>query len=119
MSGENSPVWKGDNVKIPRERHRESAEYRNWRKSVFDRDLYTCQCCGARNGNGKSIKLEAHHINNWASSIDDRYDVNNGITLCYDCHEAFHSVYGIKDNNRYQLDDFINLNNYVLDEKIC
>jgi len=64
MSGENSPLWKGDDLKIPRDRHRECAEYRYWRKSVFDRDRYTCQCCGARNGNGKYIELVGHHIEN-------------------------------------------------------
>lgn len=118
MSGENSPVWKGDDVKIPRERHRENAAYRNWRKAVFDRDYYTCQCCGARNGNGITVYLEAHHINNWATCEDERFSIDNGITLCKDCHIAFHSIYGKKENNREQIDEFIELNNR-LDEKIC
>ena len=118
MSGENSPVWKGDNVKIPRERYRECADYRNWREAVFNRDCYTCQCCGARNGDGKYIYLEAHHINNWASCKDKRYDVDNGITLCKDCHTSFHSIYGKKNNNEEQINEFIELNNR-LDEKIC
>ena len=59
--GELSPVWKGDQV-IHKRLIRGQPEYREWRKSVFDRDLYTCKCCGARNGNGKYIRLEAHHI---------------------------------------------------------
>lgn len=118
MSGENSPVWKGDNVKIPRERHRDNAAYRNWRKAVFDRDYYTCQCCGARNGNGTTVYLEAHHINNWSTCEDERYSIDNGITLCKDCHISFHSIYGKKENNREQIDEFIELNNR-LDEKIC
>lgn len=120
MSGENSPNWKGDKNKIPRERHRNNARYREWRNAVFGRDYYTCQCCGARNGNGKSIILAAHHIKNWSSNIDMRYDINNGITLCEDCHKAFHSCYGIKNNNAEQLNEFIYLNNKdELDEKIC
>lgn len=99
ISGENSPHWKGNNVKIPRDRYRDNADYRNWRKAVFDRDCYTCQCCGSRNGNGKYIRIEAHHIENWASNKEKRLDVNNGITFCIDCHIAFHSIYGKKNNN--------------------
>ena len=120
MSGENSPFWKGDKVKIPRERYRECADYRNWRKSVFDRDCYTCQCCGARNGNGKSVVLASHHIENWATNEEKRYDIDNGVTLCDDCHVRFHSIYGKKNNNIEQLNEFIYLNNKEeLDEKIC
>lgn len=120
MSGENSPVWKGNDNKISRERARNSTSYKNWRKAVFDRDCYTCQCCGARNGNGKYIRLVAHHIENWSSNVDKRFEIKNGITLCIDCHIAFHSCYGIKNNNKEQIDEFIALNNpELLDEKIC
>ena len=83
--GENSPVWKGD-LAIRHRDGRELPEYRDWRKSVFDRDHYTCQCCGNRNGDGKTVYLEAHHIFNWRANVDLRYDVDNGITLCKDCH---------------------------------
>lgn len=119
ISGENSPCWKGDNVKIPRERYRDCADYRNWRKSVFDRDHYTCMCCGARNGNGKYVRLNAHHIENFATNIEGRYDVDNGVTLCTDCHIAFHSCYGKKNNTKEQLDEFILLNKKISDEEIC
>lgn len=81
LTGENNPRWKGDAATTIRN-GRELPEYRHWRKSVFDRDYYTCQCCGARNGNGKYIRLEAHHKYNWKDNPDLRYDVNNGVTLC-------------------------------------
>lgn len=120
MSGENNPAWKGNNIKIPRDWYRNSSEYRNWRNSVFNRDNYTCQCCGSHSGNGKAVKLAAHHIQNWTSCITLRYDKENGITLCDDCHMSFHSIYGIKNNNLEQLNEFIYLNNKgKLDEKIC
>ena len=118
MSGDNSPVWKGDNVKIPREWYRNSADYKNWRNFVFSRDNYTCQCCGTHSGNGKAVRLVAHHIQNWASCEELRYDEKNGITLCNDCHVGFHSIYGIKNNTLEQLNEYIYLNN-KLDEKIC
>ena len=117
--GENSPVWKGGKATTVRD-GRELPEYRDWRKAVFDRDLYTCQCCGARNGHGKYIRLEAHHIKDWKNNVEDRYIIENGVTLCIDCHTLFHSVYGKKGNNQEQYNDFIktyNKNN--IDEKIC
>lgn len=100
-----SPCWKGG-VEYHRI-ERSSIEYRNWRKQVFDRDVYTCQCCGARNGHGHFVRLEAHHIYNWENNIDLRYSFQNGITLCSSCHKLFHSIYGLKNTNQQQLDTFI------------
>ncbi len=115
--GENSPVWKGENATTVRS-GRELPEYRDWRKSVFIRDHYTCQCCGSKNGNGKSIRFEAHHIKNWKDNPNERYDVDNGITLCLSCHTLFHSNYGKKNNNREQLESFIEEYNKI-DKNIC
>lgn len=53
----------------------------DWRKSVFERDNYTCQECGKRGG-----LLEAHHIKPFAYFPESRYDLNNGKTLCLECH---------------------------------
>ena len=114
--GENSPVWKGD-LAIRHRDGRELPEYRDWRKSVFDRDHYTCQCCGNRNGDGKTVYLEAHHIFNWRDNVDLRYDVDNGITLCKDCHLRFHKKYGKRNNTKEQFVEFVN--NYKIDKKIC
>ena len=113
--GENSPVWKGGNASTVRN-GRELPEYRDWRKEVFSRDLYTCKCCRKRNGNGEYINLHAHHIYNWKDNIDKRYDVNNGVTLCVKCHMKFHSIYGKKNNTKEQYDEFLKNN---IDEKVC
>jgi len=69
--GENSPVWKGgvEYHRIERATH----EYIEWRKAVFSRDGYTCQCCGVRNGYGKTVELNAHHILNWRDHPNNRY----------------------------------------------
>ena len=32
-------------------------------------------------------RLNAHHIQKWASASALRFDVDNGITLCYWCHK--------------------------------
>lgn len=58
-----------------------SSEYKEWRKSVFKRDNYTCQMCDKRGG-----KLNSHHIYKFSNNPEFVFDINNGITLCYDCH---------------------------------
>lgn len=68
---------------------RKTSEYRNWRKSVFERDNYTCQICGNRGG-----KLNAHHIERYRNCIERRTDISNGITLCYSCHKKVHHMEG-------------------------
>lgn len=84
-----------------------SQEYKLWRDRIFHRDNYTCQECNQVGG-----KLEAHHkvkfkvlfktflsINPNLDVKKDKeeilklvkiyfpfWDINNGITLCYNCH---------------------------------
>lgn len=111
--GEDNPRWKGG-VAYHRV-ERATFEYNDWRKSVFGRDLYTCQCCHDRNGNGHAVKLCAHHIKNWKDYPEYRYDVDNGITLCESCHNKFHSDYGKKNNNEEQLEEFLNIHG----KKVC
>ena len=64
---------------------RNSGDYSNWRKSVFERDEYTCQYCGQIGG-----KLNAHHIKRFADYPELRLEVANGITLCEECHRKVH-----------------------------
>lgn len=64
---------------------RHCTEYKAWRKSVFERDHYTCQVCGAR-----GVKINAHHRKEYAFFPDLRYDLNNGVTLCVPCHKTVH-----------------------------
>jgi hypothetical protein len=81
--------------------------YYQWRKEVFDRDAYTCQCCRDSNGGN----LVSHHIENFSKNIPKRFDVNNGITLCENCHISFHKSFGWKNNDLIQLMDFIKESN--------
>ncbi len=77
--------WKGGITPINKQ-IRESREYKAWRKSVFERDKYICQECGAKSCEGNTVYLNAHHIKPFAIFIDLRFDIDNGITLCRKCH---------------------------------
>ncbi len=83
--GENCHLWKGGITPINR-KIRQSLEYKLWRESVFKRDNFTCIWCGARNGNGKKIILNADHIKPFALFPELRFAIDNGRTLCVDCH---------------------------------
>ena len=105
--GENSPYWKGDAVNENR-RARDCFEYDNWRKLVFEKNDYVCQCCGIRGG-----RLNAHHIKDFANYKELRYVVDNGITLCSSCHDftvkgSFHNTYGTRGTTPEQLEEYIN-----------
>ena len=66
---------------------RNSPEMRKWRKAVLERDNYTCQICGA---SGPDVELHAHHIQPFKEYKELRFDVDNGETLCRDCHISIH-----------------------------
>lgn len=80
---------------------KEDYNYIRWAALVKERDQYTCQICGLMN-----IELHSHHKNAWNLFIDDRYNVGNGSTLCSDCHEQFHNIYGRGNNTALQFEEF-------------
>jgi len=87
--GSKSPFWKGGKTKLNTlERCR--GEYREWRNGVFIRDSYTCQKCGIKSVSGVVVYLHAHHIKHFAQEPTERFKIENGITLCKDCHLLEH-----------------------------
>ena len=75
-------------IKVVRDRN--TTDYKNWRSSVFIRDNFTCQHCYIY-----GVKLNAHHIKKWSDFEELRFDINNGITLCTQCHKNIHSFGGV------------------------
>jgi len=82
VRGKNNNNWKGgitpENYKI-----RNSEEYKEWRLKVFSRDNFICVLCE----NNESGCLQADHIKKFSLYPDLRLDVDNGRTLCVECHK--------------------------------
>ena len=99
-SRENNHFWKGGKTKLSQQ-IRTSAEYSFWRMQVFKRDFFTCQHCGAKNKKGEKYIFDADHIYPFSKILDDfditsieeaiscekLWDIENGRTLCRDCHK--------------------------------
>jgi len=56
-------------------------DYEKWMITVKIRDNFKCQQCFTDN------RLEAHHIKPYRFFVEDRYKVDNGLTLCGTCHK--------------------------------
>jgi len=95
ITGENNPNWK-NGITLLTKQIRHLLEYKNWIENIFKRDNYTCQKCGHRGGD-----LNAHHRKSFALifqsnniktvedalNCDEFWDLNNGLTLCENCHD--------------------------------
>ena len=99
FAGKNNPAWKGGVTKKTN-KIRNSIEYISWRTQVFERDKFTCKKCGIIGAN-----LNAHHKIPFSELINTKdekliFDLNNGITLCVDCHQKEHPKLNFKINKR-------------------
>lgn len=105
LVGKNNPNYKQDKPNYKRIKERQYSGYKEWRMAVFQRDNFNCVKCG-RNSTSKN-RLAAHHIINHHSYPEGRTDVDNGVTLCFECHTNFHRKYGTIHNNEQQLSEFL------------
>lgn len=78
--GSKNHSWKGGVTPL-RVKIWHSPEYKLWRKSVFERDNYTCVWCGKIGD-----ELNADHIKPFAYYPELRFAIDNGRTLCKPCH---------------------------------
>jgi len=79
-------------------------KYKKWRKKVFKKDNYTCIICGEKNGKGKEVYLIAHHKKSWSFFPKLRYLLENGETMCKNCHYAYHHLKEWKNNKWVRVD---------------
>lgn len=102
-TGENNPNYRHDLSEEERVLRRSilGEQYHQWRVTVFIRDKNTCDCCGYK---GKEIN--AHHLDGYNWCKEKRVDVNNGVTLCEECHKKFHKIYGYGDNTKEQYEEY-------------
>jgi hypothetical protein len=75
--GENHYGWEGG------QNERVNHEYLKWRKAVLNRDHSVCRICHS------TQNLEVHHIHRFATYPDLRWNLENGISLCHECHVKF------------------------------
>ena len=102
FTGSRNHQWRGG-VRPIRLSIRNCAKYVQWRSDIFKRDNFTCVLCEAKCKKGRAVYLEAdhypksfsqiveeHQIKNLeqALSCQELWDVNNGRTLCHNCHRG-------------------------------
>lgn len=100
-TGVNHPNYNPDLTKEEREGRR-GAAHDDWSRMVLERDDFTCGMCSKVGG-----KLVAHHLNSYNWDRENRYNIDNGVTMCVECHREFHSIYGYGNNTRKQFEMFL------------
>lgn len=64
-------------------------KYKQWRSKCLFRDKWRCRICGSRK------KLSVHHLTHLEIIVKSKqfhllWDIDNGITLCKECHKDIH-----------------------------
>lgn len=122
LKGEKHHNWKGGTSTLSRW-IRATNRYKQWRSDVFKRDNWTCQTCGKRG------YVEVHHnIRSYSSLVNDFleqnkgldknidkeklvrisvdyepfWDLNNGVSLCKECHSLTDTYCGKKGRLPFQ-----------------
>ena len=105
--GEKHWNWQGGITSLV-EQIRKCFKYRQWRSDIFTRDRFQCHDCGHKGG-----RIEAHHKKSFSSILqyyeittleealncEELWNINNGITLCEDCHKNVYRKNTIKEGD--------------------
>jgi len=75
----------------------EDPEYIEWSWQVKNKSNFTCQVCDKLGG-----ALNSHHLNGWKNFPNERYNIENGVCLCKECHKRYHDEYGYGNNTDLQ-----------------
>lgn len=96
IRGKKHPRWK-NGITTLNQQLRHCIEMKNWKRTIIQRDNFTCVDCGKT---GSNIFEIDHYPKRFAQIISDNkltsyqeaqlcdelWDLNNGRTLCIDCH---------------------------------
>lgn len=68
-----------------KEQRTDIIDYSLWREAIYTKFDGICQNCGKKGGT-----MHAHHIKEYSTNPEKRYDISNGILLCEECHKKLH-----------------------------
>ena len=80
--GKDNGKYIEDRTKLVKKQMRNDYAYKDWAMNVKKRDGWKCKI----NNLNCSGKVIAHHILPWIDYPEERYNINNGITLCQTHH---------------------------------
>jgi 5-methylcytosine-specific restriction endonuclease McrA len=97
---EKNPRWNPNLTDEERSARRRGELDLEWAKAIVRRDRYRCIVCSSNK------KPQAHHLKSYTRYPELRLDMDNGVTLCRECHKKFHRCYG---TTKFEREDFFNL----------
>lgn len=102
--GKNNPAYNHELTDEQRNKNRfqrSSDEAKKIRRKIYKRDGYKCNICGKGSRN-----LNAHHLDSFVDNEDKRFNLDNLVTLCKECHIDFHKAYGYGHNTKEQFEEY-------------
>jgi hypothetical protein len=82
-----NPNWNGGHSPERQSQYARFA-WKELAKSILKRDRYECKKCGEKHQRGH--RLFVHHIKPWSKYPDLRFNMDNLVTLCENCHRKEH-----------------------------
>lgn len=105
LYGTKSPTWDPTLTQEDRDRQRRGTPTQAAMAAVANqirrRDRATCLVCGAPRS------THVHHLESWALNRNLRYSPANLVTLCKECHDQFHYLYGGKDAGLDEFEEYL------------
>lgn len=87
--GASVPTWKGG-VTPQRQAFYSTQEWKAASRAVWKRDAASCQRCGRKKSDDRSVSFDVHHIVGF-DCVRLRSEVSNLVLLCEPCHYWVHS----------------------------
>ena len=98
-TGKNHPHWKDIKISPLYFQIRQCFQYRQWRWDIYTRDNFTCVLCGRKEEVSGTLEadhfpkqfidiLREHNFKTLEEAVlcEELWNINNGRTLCKECH---------------------------------